>query len=314
MTGHYSGRRWCRVVVVVLGLVIAVNVVAYRHAWRMTHFVPDGERTSSPQHLSLLGKVTVLWRGVTVPRPGNDGVPWRFARTVRFQARDGVQLEAWDLAAPSNRGTVILFHGYAGSKSALRPEAALFHELGYRCVLVDFRGSGGSEGTSTTLGWREALDVAAAAAWVGQPVILYGQSMGAAAVLRAVATEEVQPFRLVLDAPYARLVQTVGHRYEAMSLPAWPLAQLLVFWGGRQHGFNAFSLNPVEYARAVQCPALVVVGDRDPWVKVTEARWVADAMNGYGQFHVLVDVGHGGYLAETPDRYREILRNWLEFP
>ena len=38
-------------------------------------------------------------------------------------------------------------------------DADRLHDLGYACFLVDFRGSGGSSGDATTIGYREADDV-----------------------------------------------------------------------------------------------------------------------------------------------------------
>lgn len=43
-------------------------------------------------------------------------------------------------------------------KASMLPAAKAFHDLGYKVVLVDFRGSGGSTGEGTTVGYREAED------------------------------------------------------------------------------------------------------------------------------------------------------------
>jgi pimeloyl-ACP methyl ester carboxylesterase len=305
-------KRWkLWLVLIGAGLFIALNVAAYCHAWRMTHFVSAGTKTRPVAAMSAVEKLVVLGSGVTVPKCVNSSTLKLPSRMVSLTTRDGVRLEAQEVPAANGRGTVILFHGYGTGKSVLHGETEVWHALGYRCLLVDFRGSGGSDGMVTTLGWREALDVQAAAAWVGEPAILYGQSMGAAAVLRAVAVEGVKPAGIVVEAPFDRLVTTVGHRYETMRLPSWPLAQVLTFWGGRQQGFNAFDLNPVEYARAVQCPALVLQGAEDPWVKVPAARAVADAMNGHGTLHVFAGVGHCAYVWEKPAEYRQVVSGWL---
>jgi len=309
---------------VVLGLAalvlfMALNGVAYYHAWRMTHFVPAGSRTESPQRLSALSRFVVLFRGVEIPRPEVGVVRPEFpqpARTVRFVARDGVKLEAWDIPATPELGVVVMFHGYAVSRQALLGEARVLHELGWRTVLVDFRGSGGSEGMVTTLGWREARDVAAATAWArrewpGKRLLLFGQSMGAAAVLRAIANEGVTADGIILECPFDRLLTTVGHRYHSMGLPAFPFAQLLVFWGGMQLGFNAIEYNPVAYADAVTCPALVLDGERDPWVMPAEARRVAAALRGPTQCHIFRDGGHTSYWRDVAEEYRTVVGEWI---
>jgi hypothetical protein len=312
-------RRLLRFGLIAFVLFVALNVVAYRHAWRMTHFLPAGRRTASPEKLSLLGKMRTLVLGVDIPKPPVSPVTFDLpqpARTVHFTARDGVNLAAWDIPAPREHGVAILFHGYAVSRSKSFGEARLLHELGWRTVLVDFRGSGESDGVVTTLGWKESEDVAAAARWTRQEwpesrVLLYGVSMGGAAVLRAMATENVRPDALILECPFDRLLTTVGHRYHAMGLPAFPFAELLVFWGGAQHGFNAFRLNPVEYAGSVTCPALVLDGEQDPWVKPAEARRVASAMRGPTECHLFPGGGHGGYWRDAADEYRRTVSDWL---
>ena len=314
-------KRWLiRIVVVAFALFIALNVVAYRHAYRMTHFVPTGTRTQSPEKLSVFGKLVTLVRGVEIPKPAVGPVKAEFpqpARTVSFVTRDGVRLEAWDIpASESEHGVVVMFHGYAVSRSALLGEARVLHELGWRTVLVDFRGSGGSEGRVTTLGWREAEDVAAATDWARREwpeaqVLLYGQSMGAVAVLRAIATEGVKADGIILACPFDTLVHTVAHRYHAMGLPWFPFTQLLVLWGGVQHGFNGFAHNPAVYARVVSCPALVLDGEHDPWVKPDEARRVAEAMRGPTQCHIFRDGAHEGYWRDVPDEYRRTVSEWV---
>jgi hypothetical protein len=128
-------------------------------------------------------------------------------------------LEAWSVAHPQPRGVVLLFHGYAASKQQVLLPAQALYEMGYSTFLVDFRGSGGSSGTTTTLGMREAEDVAAAVAyvrqmWPEQRIILYSTSMGSSAVLRAVAVEGVQPDAIIAEAPFDQLSNAVRARFR----------------------------------------------------------------------------------------------------
>jgi alpha-beta hydrolase superfamily lysophospholipase len=55
-------------------------------------------------------------------------------------------LEAWEIPAENARGTVIIFHGYSAEKSVMLERAEEFIGWGYNTILVDFMGSGGSEG------------------------------------------------------------------------------------------------------------------------------------------------------------------------
>jgi alpha-beta hydrolase superfamily lysophospholipase len=192
---------------------------------------------------------------------------------------------------------VALFHGYAASKSTLLTTASAFHQLGYATLLVDFYGSGGSSGSGTTIGVKESRDVVAVLeymrrTWPGRKIVLYGISMGGAAVLRAVAEHGVKADGLIIEATFDSLLSTGKKRFRAMGLPASPFAELLLFWGGVQNGFDAFAHNPVDYARAVKQPALILHGEKDERTTVEEARSIAWAIGAHARFIAYDGLGH----------------------
>lgn len=167
-----------------------INIIAYRQAWSMTHFVEGGQRTSPPETLSLLQKIKILFAGIHVTRPVDKATPADIPlpfQTFRFGGASNDNCEAWFIPADNAKAICIGFHPYTASKSSLLGPAKAFHNLAYDVLLVDFRGSGGSRGNDTTHGYREAEDVAAAVdfasrQWPKEPEILYGQSMGGAAI------------------------------------------------------------------------------------------------------------------------------------
>lgn len=301
---------------------VGLNVLAYRHARAMLTFDSSAARTASPQALSLGEKLRVLACGVSIPRPENLRTPEALGlpfTTFRLRATDdGVALEAWRIDSPQLRGTVLLFHGYTASRSSLLAEAQAFHELGYSVVLVDFRGSGGSDGNTTTLGFAEAGDVVAAfnyaraTAALPRPHVLYGQSMGGAAILRAVAVHDVRPDGIVLDSVFDRMLGTVRNRFALMKLPSFPTAELLVFWGGRQAGFDGFSHNPVEYAHRCECPTLVQIGALDRNVGQAESRSLFDALAGPKQYEAFDGAGHVSLLAADPAKWKANIERFLK--
>lgn len=320
-------RRFRAVVLaMVLGVVLA-NTVIFLHAWRFTHFAPSGKRTPNPEHLSLVERAGVVLGGVKVPRPRLRAKPapalqaelvrvgpiatWVIPRENAGRPTDSLGSRPGD--------TAILFHGYGGTRADLLREATYFHEHGLDAILVDFPGSGGSDGDVTTLGWREAdvvRDMVARfgpAPGSGGRLVLFGRSMGAAAVLRAVGVLGVSADRLVLENPFDRLVTTAGHRFEAMGLPAFPAADLLVFWGGVQLGFDGLSHDPVDYARGVRVPTLLMVGAEDDRARPEEVIAIDRALAG-PRFDVEVfpGAGHVGLIAADADRWAAAVEEVLE--
>jgi hypothetical protein len=209
-----------------------------------------------------------------------------------------------------------LFHGYSSEKSGTLPEAKAFLALGLSVLLVDFRGSGDSSESYTTMGFEEAEDVAAAACYARahlpqRKVVLYGQSMGAAAILRAVNSCGVQPDGIIVEAVFDKMLNTVRHRFEAMGVPSFPSAQLLLFWGGHQAGFNGFGHNPVGYATSVDCPILFLHGTADTRAHVEEARRVFAAIAAPKHLKEFRAIGHEASAVRFPSEWNETVGHFL---
>jgi alpha-beta hydrolase superfamily lysophospholipase len=304
-----------------LGLLIAfvlLNVLAYRHARAMTHFVPAGNRTGKPETLSTAQKIGILFTGVRLPHPISLARPEDrdlISVVHTFPGHQG-KLEGWFIPHPQPRGIVLMFHGFAACKDQLLPEAEALHALGYACFLVDFPGSGGSDGEETTVGYREAKDVDLAVSyvrekWPGLPILLFGRSMGSAAILRALAVEQTQADAAVLECPFDRMLSTVESRFALMGVPAFPAARLLLFWGGVRLGFNGFDHNPVDYATRVNCPVLLLHGDKDPNVSVSETEAIYQNLHGPKELFSFPDLGHEAYLPKRPDEWKAHITRFL---
>lgn len=312
-------RRYVAWVTILITLVGIINLLAYRHAYAMLNFSATGERTRPPEDLSLRQKFKILLNGVNIPKPQNQATPASFNlpyETHCLKVDETTKLETWHIPQTQAKGIILMFHGYAAAKSSLLPEAQAWHELGYTTWLIDFRNSGGSNGNQTSVGFYEAEDVAAAVAYIGQnsegqPLILYGQSMGGAAILRAMATHRVKADALIIEAVFDRMLSTVQNRFAAMGWPSFPAAQLLIFWGGVQSGFDGFSHNPADYAAAVECPTLMLHGTNDPRATLRQAQAVFENLQSPKQFEVLAGLGHESYVAVQPERWKQTVSQFL---
>ena len=131
---------------------LLMNVVAYLHAYRFTHYSNNQKpRSESPAKMSFGAKISSILFGISNPRPANKEWPKRFYKTILIHSNKTV--ECWSIRQLHPKGTVILFHGYGSEKSALLKQADVFMNFGYNTLLVDFMGSGGSDGNQTTIGY-----------------------------------------------------------------------------------------------------------------------------------------------------------------
>jgi uncharacterized protein len=282
-----------------LWLLVAIfavlNIIAYNHAYRFTHFgLPNLPRTKAPEQLSFGEKLELLFTGIDNPKPSNKAAPSQNYKEIHIQST--YRLHGWTIKQPSAKGTVILFHGYAGEKSSLISRSDEFIKLGYNTLLIDFMGSGMSAGDATTIGYREAEQVKACYDLISasgeKNIHLFGSSMGAASVLKAICDYGLQPKSVILECPFGSLYKTVAARFRMMGIPEFPMAGLLTFWGGVQHGFWGFSHNPSTYAEEINCPALLLYGARDERVTREETETIFDNLKGFKSLKIYENAGH----------------------
>jgi len=289
----------------VLIVVVGINAIAYLGAYTLTNFTAPGEFS--------LG----------LPRPTNSQTPTDIGLEYiihRLPIASTEWLETWLIPTQGSlsKGTVVLFPGNGGSKGKqLLAPAQVFHDLNYDTLLVDFRGVGGSSGNSTTLGFREAKDVAVVVNQAEQlnlkpPIVLYGVSMGTAAILKAIAHEKIEPDAIILELPFTRLLNAVRKRWQARNFPSFPTAELLVFWGSIQQKFNGFTHNPVTYAQQVDCPTLVFQGEQDKWVDITEIDELLDNLQGAKQLVVFPSAGHELLVTVDKQHWRQSVEEFLQ--
>lgn len=209
---------------------------------------------------------------------------------VRLRAADGTALAASYLSGPSDAcGAVVLAHGFAASRTKpayVRLAEALSERV--HVLTLDLRGHGASAGRST-LGDREHLDVAAAAAWLrawGQDrIVLVGASMGGTAVLHAASRAVGATGVVTISAPaWFRSPPPPGPMVALDRLWRSPVrrAGLRAALGVRLAGPDAWGPppHPAEMAASIRVPLLAVHGVDDPYFPVGDAEQLAASSAG----------------------------------
>lgn len=293
-----------------------MNLIACCHAYKFTHFTSQSvSKTKDSKLLSTSEKVKALFWGIDNPRPQNKYWPKPPYETITIQSNK--RLECWLIKADSSKGTVVLFHGYSGEKSGMLERADEFLKLGYSTLLVDFMGSGGSEGSQTTLGFREAEQVKSCFDYLRATsenrVYLFGTSMGAAAVLKAERDFQMNPEGLILECPFGSMYATTCARFERMGVPSFPMAGLLVFWGGVQNGFWAYAHNPVKYAKSVRCPVLLMYGRKDETVSEEDTNLIFRNFDSQQkELKVYPNAAHENFLKQYAAEWTRDVGSFLE--
>lgn len=309
-------KKILRKLVLAVGIVFTLmNVMAGFHAWKFTHFNPDA--TGKPKeaaHMPLLTKLGLLFGGVSLPRPADAVLPTLPYETIVLQSSK--KIECWYIKSDQAKGTVVLCHGYGSSKSMMLDRATALLQMGYSVLLPDFMGAGASEGNQCTIGYKEAEQVKTCVQYLMRQseknIILFGTSMGAAAVMKAYADRPLSVIGLILECPFGSMRQTVKNRFDMMGVPAFPMSDLLVFWGGLENGFNAFHHNPEDYAKAIRCPVLLLYGGRDDRVTREEIDNIYTNLAGPKRLVTYPFAGHESYLNAYADQWKADVGRFLE--
>lgn len=115
----------------------------------------------------------------------------------------------------------------------------------------------------------------------------------------------------MIECNCATLYQTAAARFNSFNVPSFPLAGLLVFRGCLQNGFWGFSLNPVEYAKSVRCPALLLYGDKDERVSREEIDGIFGNLKGSKQLETFPLAGHENYLLKYKNEWVKEIKQFL---
>ncbi len=294
---------------------ISLLVISYLHAYQFTHFSATSPARTDPESLTVSDKINLLFTGIQNPHQQDLTLPAISYET--FFIEGDKKLESWWIPKENAKGIVLLYHGYAGNKAQMLSRAMDLHTMGYATAIIGFRGSGNSEGNYTTIGYEESEDVIISYQFYKekfpQPsIFLFGTSMGAAAILKALHDANLTVKGVILEYPFGSLYQSVQNRFKVMGFPSFPMASLLTLFGGLQLNFNAFKHNPAEYAKKVNCPVLYLAGDEDDRVTNEETLTVYQNLKTKHKFlYIFEGGGHENFNETFPEQWIRVCAKFL---
>ena len=302
---------------ILIVLFILLNIVTAFHAYKFSHFYNAGTVAIKKKELKSgydISKEILL--GINAIKQQNDAPDSNF-ETIYLTTSNHLKLQGWYVKTDSlSKGTVILFHGHGAKKSAVKNEAAGFRLMGYNTLLLDFRAHGSSEGNTCTIGYKESEDVKLAYDFIKEKgeknIVLWGISMGAAAVTKAINDYQLQPSKVILEMSFASIKQAAEGRIKMMHLPAEPLSTLVTFWGGTLNGFWSFSMKPSEYVKNIHCPVLVQWGKNDPRVKQEETDLIFANIPGQKKLVQYDNSGHQSLCINEKEKWMAEVQNFMK--
>lgn len=302
----------------VIVLFVLLNIVVAFHAYKFTHFYNNGEiSVKNAAEKTAWDKTKEILFGINAQKKQNDVTTDSTFKTVYLKTKDSLKLEAWYIPVDSAAGTVLLFHGHGGNKSGVIKEAESFNKMGYNTLLVDFRAHGNSEGNTCTIGFDESEDVKLAYDYISNKgeknIVLWGISMGASTITKAVKDYQLNPKKIILEMPFGTIKDAVIGRVKMMGLPPQPIATLLTFWGGTEHGFWAFSMKPQEFASTIKCPVLLQWGKNDPRVSKNEEEILFNNLpNSNKKFVIYETAGHESLCKKENEKWKNEIAAFLK--
>jgi len=307
-----------RVAYFLLFIFVFLNIICAFQAYHFSHFY-DNVTLENPQEMGFLTKTGIILFGQQYPKSKVvDSLKAPHTGTFVITS-DGLKLAAWDLHhndSTKAKGTIIMFHGHGSSRSGIIDEAASFYGLGWNIFMIDFRAHGQSEGNACSVGYYEVRDIKAAydhvAASGEKNIILYGVSMGAATITKAMNDyPSLHPSKLILEMPFATMLNAVEGRVRIMNLPDEPFGLLLTFWGGTEMGIWAFSNKPEEYVKKISCPVLLQWGKKDPRVKEEETNEIYQNLS--SKQKTLVEYDNAGHQSLCINDHEKWMQNISSF-
>lgn len=234
-----------------------------------------------------------VYRTVRPPKFVSEVTPGDFNlnyEEVKFQTQDGLTLAGWfvpsqgDLAKLGDAPTIILLHGYPADKGDILFVTS-FLGRDYNLFLFDFRYFGESEGKYSTIGVKEVRDLKAAVEYLKSRGIneigAWGFSMGGAVALMASPnTPEIKA--IVSESSYARL-DLLAQDIYLIPLVNKILGKISVFWGDMILGTNIKEESPLEAAKKITIPVLLIHSTDDQVIPFSHAEMLKDALGGNQQ-------------------------------
>jgi fermentation-respiration switch protein FrsA (DUF1100 family) len=227
---------------------------------------------------------------------------------VHITAADGVTMRGSFVRAIGSPDCVIVLHGIADSRAL--GFASMFLDAGYSVLAPDSRGHGVSGGELTTFGVLERHDVLRWADWMRtqgcRRIFGLGESLGGAILIQAAAEQPVFS-AIAAECAYSDLPSIAQYRTAQVLGGSTLLARTILvpalIYSRLRHGVDLRAASPVEAARRVKIPLLLIHGTADVNTPPEHSKAIAAAAP-RATLWLVPGAIHTGASAKAPAEFR----------
>jgi len=238
--------------------------------------------------------------------PAQFGIKYE---TIKFRSGDGTELTGMFFApASAPLGTIIHFHGNAQNMTAHFPYSSWLAGEGYNVFIFDYRGYGASGGRAALDGL--VMDGKAALAHAlklpgAEPdkMIVFGQSLGGAIAVAAVAESGFKPSAMILEGTFYSY-RSVASAVLRRRWWSWPFSWLPWLAVSGRH-------SPAADISGISCPKLFIHSERDSIVPFEQGKKLYEAAGQPKEFWA-VPSGHIDAFYSRRETYGPKLAAYLK--
>ncbi len=246
-------------------------------------------------------------------------IAWGKIEPLRLTTADGEQLGAWFIDGRAEQPVVVVLHGNGACRSTSLAPAELAASTGCAVLTITLRAHGDSTGEVNDFGFSARHDVAAAVDWIeknrpGHRIIVFGQSLGAAAAIFAAKELGTRVSGYILESPFQDVRTAVWRRLQ-MRLP--PVLDRIAYAGlSIVSPWVISDLNRISPLAAISTmpasiPVLILAGSADRRVPVEESTAISERISNHARL-VIIDGDHLQLEQADPKAYRSAVIDFIE--
>lgn len=238
-------------------------------------------------------------------------------RDVSFTTSDGLKLAGWYVPPAPDTGGValVLVAGHSGNRKSNSSIARLLIREGYGVLMYDSRGTAESEGGVVSMGCHEIKDVQAAFQFLAaQPEVaptrigLYGHSMGAGTVMRAMA--RTPQARVLIESSGFTSIEDVMRDGTPGILS--PMVDMQLWFGSQMTGCDLATVRPIDDIKTISPrPILILHGTADDTIGFHHAERLFAAAGEPKELYAAEGADHDNVYSSDPAEYERRVLNFL---